>query len=421
MLVVLIVLIVMSYFFYRKTTLFSAAVVLFFPYLSSGIPGVKLVYIVSLMQIFFFYIKGYHLRKTNIPYSLWVIVPCVCAVLGYIISDRLGYSKNFPTIVVNCFCYFVYPYIVFQLVETKAHLQFFLKCIFTFFIVVCAYALVELFLGYNIYNQLVKQFHLLDPRAILGTEDVRQRFGFLRCNSIMPYSSALGMTCACMFFFFMYIRTIGYNVMQKKWDYFLIILLPFCVLLSGTRSQFLVFAIMILGLFFWKRFNQTLIFKKLLIVAGLLLIVASPFFLMIVDTIVNSNDSDTGGSSLNLRMRQLEICLSAIKYNPWFGNGRNFIWEEVRPENPLLFGAESVWFQLMVDYGFVGCLTYLSVVLGTSYWLYKTDKVLAIFPIGFLVGKTVSIVIGIELSFMLILSGIMVKACLLLKEEKEKV
>lgn len=106
-------------------------------------------------------------------------------------------------------------------------------------------------------------------------------------------------------------------------------------------------------------------------------------------------------------------------YNPIWGFGKNYIWDYVKAQNYGLLGAESVWFQLMVDYGLMGVITYFIICLSCSIWLSKKSKILSFFPLAFLVGKTLSIVIGIELSYLLIVSILMYKTKIFIIDKKK--
>ena len=185
-------------------------------------------------------------------------------------------------------------------------------------------------------------------------------------------------------------------------------MLPFCVLLSGTRSQFCVFAICVVPFLLRKDFLKTKVAKTLIVIAGLILLIFNRFFYVIIDSILHSDNAEMGSTS-QLRVTQFEICYSYFIESPIWGFGKNYIWEYIKPEHDLLFGAESIWFPTMVDYGLVGCMNYLFVVIGTIMVLKKYNKFLILLPIAFLFGKTISIVIAVEQNFLLIMAIVLIK------------
>ena len=405
MILVLLIIIYFSIKRYKETTLITASTLLFLPHFSSGIPGVKLLYLVCIFQTILFYSKGYNHKTTN-PYPLWLAIPSIMTSIGYLMSNYYGINKNISIILVNCICYFFYPYIIWNLLKSPTEIKFFLKSLLTFFFFTSLYALTEMILRKNYIADFCREYGLIE--SLMGTEDVRVRFGFVRCNSIFSYSSALGMLSSLIFFIIVNLKSLKIVISKKK-ENILLFLLPFCVILSGTRSQMVVFFICLCSLFLTNNFYKNKISKYIIAAILLLTIFFGDFFINILTSILDSNKSRVEGSSTDLRIAQYEICYQYFCNNPIWGNGRNYIWEHVRPYHNLLFGAESVWFQLMVDYGLVGCINYLLVVIGCIVLLKKYSLALCLFPIAFLTGKTLSIVIGVEQSTLLILTILLIK------------
>lgn len=416
MLVVLLLLLFLSIQYYQKTTLVCASTLLFLPHFSSGLGEVKLQYLVFFFQIFLFYTKGVYKKEGN-AYPKWIALLTLFTGFCYCISTWFGVQRSqMGVTVVNVVCYFWYPYVVWKLLRTRRDVLFYLKSLFCFFSIVGGYALVELGLGHNVYSEFVNANGLAS--GILGGEESSERFGLLRCNSILPYCSTMGMACGVIFMMVLYLR-ISHICISKRMENFLLCMMPFCVLLAGTRSQFVFTAICVFPFLFYSSFFKSKISKTIFVVVFLAFIFGYEYIFMIVDSIVNSNKANMGSSS-DLRENQLNICLYYFERNPLWGYGRNYIWDYVKMENPLLLGAESVWFQIMVDYGVMGIITYLACCLSTSFLLMKHSKILAFFPLAFLVGKTLSIVIGIELNFMFIISFVMLKIQVLLIENKDE-
>jgi len=373
--------------------------------------------LICLFQIFLFYFRQYNRRwQVNDKYPAYIAIACLLASVGYILSNLFGVSKNYATTIVNCACYFVYPYILFRSIDDKEDLLLYLKMLIVFFAIVAGYALIELLSGTNFYSIFLNERGLAE--GIMGGETAGERFGFRRCNSLLPYSSTLGMTSAITFFILMFMRVRGITIYPKL-EMALLILLPFCVLICGTRSQMVNFVICLFPFVFWNQAYKTRAFKVLVVVFTVAAIALSSNLEMIYQSIVDSDNAQMGSTS-EMRMEQWDICYKAAQQSPVFGLGKNYIWEHVRPKNPRLYGAESVWFQLVVDYGFVGCATYMLILLSCMFWMAKTNKRLVFMPLAFLVGKTLSIVIGIELSYLLISCIVLYKIATLYSEEDEE-
>jgi hypothetical protein len=198
-------------------------------------------------------------------------------------------------------------------------------------------------------------------------------------------------------------------VVSKQIQRLLLLLLPISVLLSGTRSQYVAFAIALFPFLFWVKFLKTNFSKILILCSFVFVVVFFNFFYIVVESMLSPDNANPSGSTLEMRTTQFLISFYYFLQNPLWGNGRNYIWEVVRPLHPALYGAESVWFQLMVDYGIVGCLSYLLIVFMTGRWASKYSKTFAFYAFAFLVAKTLSIVIGVEINMLLITSIIVVK------------
>lgn len=414
----LLVLLIICYFTitkFKKTTLICSTSLLFLPHFSAGIGEVKLLYVVCIFQILMFYIKGYWKDKEN-SYPQWLAWLCFFTSCCYLYSTYRGVMKSYvPTVLVNICCYFWYPYIIWKLLRTRGDVIYILKSLLVFFLIVGAYALVELVMGQNYYSVFVNNMGW--AAGILGGEEADERFGLLRCNSLLPYSSAFGMTTGTIFMLLLYLKINGVAILSKKKEIFLLVVMPFCVLLSGTRSQIVYTAICVFPFLFYGRFFKSNISKIILIIVFLAFIIGNEYIFMIIDSIVHSDKANMGSSS-DMRQNQLDICMRYFVFSPIWGFGKNYIWDYVKAQNYGLLGAESVWFQLMVDYGIMGMITYLLICVACAIWIAKKSKVLAFLPIAFIVGKTLSIVIGIELSYLLIITFILYKTQTLLIDRK---
>lgn len=403
MIIITILLLISSLFYYRSTVIICAATLLFMPHITSGFGNIKLLYLISIVHVVLFYIKGYS-KQSCIRYPRLLLIPSIITTVGYLLSNYWGVMGNYSISLVNCTCYFFYPFILWHIIDSRKQLLLYLKVLFLFFVIVCIYAVAELIVGTNFISKVAIEHNILVNEEF---EEMGERFGFLRCFSILPYPSALGMTSAVVFMLYLYLKTIKFPF-NKTYNIILSTLIPLCVLLSGTRSQFVVFAICIFPYLFWCKFLSTRLAKIYLVSSLLLLLFSYDYFFVVIDSIFNSNKSQMGSSS-DMRIEQFEICLTYFLESPIWGFGKNYIWEYVRPANPALLGAESVWFQLMVDYGLIGCINYLIICVSSCILLLKHSKVLCFFSIAFITGKTLSIVIGLELSFLLVMTVIMVK------------
>lgn len=384
---------------FKKSVLTIGSSLLFLSNLSSGIPNVKMLPLVCAFIAVLYFLRE-HKNRLNIKYPALIYLPCILVTVGYLISSTIGVSKGIPTTLVNAIVYFVYPYILFKMIDGRQALKYYLKSLFVFMSICAVYTLIELMLGYNIYVKWAVDNSIIE--GIIGGNEPTQRFGFLRCNSFFPFSSGLGMVSAMTFYILFFVRSIKYHI-SFQLESFLFVMMPICVILCGTRSQMVVFVVLLVGLMFNNDIIRTKNFKLFVIVTLCAFLCSTPYFIGIVDSMVNSNEVNDG-SSESMRLQQYTIALDYLQQAFWFGHGRNFLWDKAIPDNPNLFGAESVWLQLMIEYGVVGCATYLLLLICIGIWLWQYKKSLIVIPIAFTIGKTISIVAGIEVNYLIILS-----------------
>lgn len=406
MIIIYILFILFSLYDYKKAVFFTASTLMFMNNLSSGIPGVKLFYAVAIVQIILFYLLGYNKKNTKDSFPLFLLVPILCAVVTYFVSNYVGIIHSYAKTFVNVLTWFYFPYIVWQLLSTKEDVVYMWKSLICFFFVVGVYAVIELLVGHNIYSEWADKAGIIQGE--LGGLNTVERFGILRCNSILPWNSALGMTSSLMFLVLILLRSKRITVLPLL-ENALVVLLPLSVLLCGGRSLFLALAICVVGLMFSSKIRKNKTYKGFVVLAIIALIFFAAYFEELVRTILHSDDSSAGGSSMTMRLNQFAIVEYYWQQSPWFGNGRNFTWEYVIPYNAGLLGAESIIFVQLLDHGLFGLVTYYAIGICLTVWCYHYSISLAALPIAFLFAKTVSTIVGVEYCIPLVFSIIAIK------------
>lgn len=412
MIAILFLLLIASFVSYKKAVLFSAVVIMFMNNLSSGIEGVKLYYAIVVAQIVLFYLLGYHKQKKD-NYPLLILVPTLIAGICYLISSYVGmhqYTKN----IVNIMAWFYYPYIVWHVMSSSKEVIYYGKILILFFFVVTGYAFLESLIGQNLYSLWADKAGIIAGE--LGGAETVERFGLLRCNSILPFSSALGMGSSIVFTSLVILTTKGKRFFTH--EILLIFLLPLCVLLSGTRSQFIVFVLCFLSLLLTKEYRKSRNMKMLIIIVLAAVVAFSSVIVEIIDSVIHSDTSSTEGSSMAMRLMQFDITSYYWLQSPLFGHGRSFTWEVAIPNHSALMGAESIIFTQLIDHGIVGLISFYSIGICLAIWCYRYSLPLAMLPIAFMVGKTMSTVVGVEYNIPIVLCIFVVKALTLYQNSK---
>lgn len=276
----------------------------------------------------------------------------------------LAYSFN-PffaiTVLLDGFSPYLYLIMFFYALKTKEDLQLFIKVLSVYVITLNVNALTEL-MGYNVLGHSLVA--AMTPTTYWA-EDVVARGIFVRLHSFVPHSIGYGVENMLFFSFYFMLFLLGEKVFPKKKSSILMLVSFVGIYLSGSRSPLLGGVIILLPLLFNKQmFNA----KNLSFAICCLLIVvvfAGGYISAMFDSLATDKDTDLGGaSSWDMRLGQLEYSVSFWMKNFWFGNGHTFdIFQGGRMYSEI-FGAESVWFPLMMKQGLVGMVAYLSVTIG---------------------------------------------------------
>lgn len=183
------------------------------------------------------------------------------------------------------------------------------------------------------------------------------------------YALALG-----LFFIFLFLY------IKKK--LFLVILLlasGIAIVTSGVRTP--IAALGITGLFMLLYYRKYKYFVYSLFVVGILFYIVpliSSDAAEYIGSIVNSNESDTKGSSIEMRISQFEACLDILKNNPLFGNGLGWTnwYIEKFGGHPKALYFESLLLSVMCNMGILGIIIWFAFVISyiKTVNFYVSDK-----------------------------------------------
>lgn len=181
--------------------------------------------------------------------------------------------------------------------------------------------------------------------------------------------------------------------MKVKWRKLLILFLPLCVFLTGTRSIILCFLLAVMTLLTpstIRKYRTTFI-----LTAIILCVFLSSYFISIYDSIFV--DTEIGGSSSDMREGQWEIAFYYMMNDFWVGNGFTFTSSLLNNDEAGLFGAEGMWLPIIMDRGMIGVISVaLAFIIGLSEIIKRKYYRLIWLWVSFLVLKTITTGVGIE-------------------------
>lgn len=216
--------------------------------------------------------------------------------------------------------------------------------------------------GDNVYTSLLSQRYNIMDSAGFFTDNVKDsRLSFTKASKIQstavhPMTWSLLLCFSLVFTFIQLVKT-------KALVYWgILILLLSNLLISGVRTG--IAATAIAGIYFLIRYKKS---KSLLIggiIACVLLVVIdmnpdlSNLFSSFVD--ISGKKSDVSGSSIQMRLSQLNGALDVIKGHEWFGRGYGWAqyYLEIHGTHPVLLAFESLFFIVICNSGIAGIIVW---------------------------------------------------------------
>lgn len=239
---------------------------------------------------------------------------------------------------------------------------------------------------YTIFETVTKtnpllQF-LVDSNCYIESKFITEiRFGFKRAQAIFSMHTTLGGVMLPLYTILLLSNKIG--LLRKfKFPSLTIILSLVAIFMTGARSCIISAVICSLMYFSEIKFSRLLPVSLLVVV---MIIAGGEYFEDIFSSIVSTDKVE--GSNSDMRLMQFFISLEYFKLSPFLGNGIGFLYNNVilsGLENQL-YGAESLWFNVMVDQGLIGVFAYLVLFISSSFYCWHRNNygailfVLAIF------------------------------------------
>lgn len=281
----------------------------------------------------------------------------------FLIISAFIYSVN-PVFSIQILLNEVSPYLYlimfFSVINTNKDIKVFIKILCIYIICLNVNGLFEL-LGNNVIGNLLTS---VIPKDTYWADDVVQRGIFVRLHSFVPHSIGFGVENVVFFSFFFALFYYGRDLIQRKIAIFFMLFCFMGIFLSGSRSPLLGGVIIMLPLILNKQTfkSRNMVFLAIAIIV--IISVASNYFITMYESLTSDKSTDIGGaSSWEMRLGQLEYSVFYWMQRFWFGHGHTFdIFNGGRSYSEI-FGAESVWFPIMMRKGLLGIISYLYITI----------------------------------------------------------
>lgn len=319
-----------------------------------------------------------------------------------LLVTNLMAEPHWPSSFVMFASIYLFPVCVWNAIETEKDLDFAFKTLTAFAVIHLLYLGVELALQSN---PILESLSNMDGVSKSVWNYTEVRFGMKRMQSIFFTPMSMGVASISLAFLFYYQRKV-----QNKVTILNSMLIVGCFIapwLTGARSVFVAVLVMFLPVLI-KTFLSPKYFAFKLAVISLLLVVLGAWLFTVIDSFIHS-DTAVEGSSLEMRLGQLAVAFIFFWQSPVYGHGLGYVWSFVSAVDHDIYGAESVWLQLLIDYGLLGVIAYLVCVFNIAKRLVVYNKEYVAFPLGFLAAYSLSTLLGLDLNFFYAIAIIMVK------------
>lgn len=358
-----------------------------------SIPGVPILTVEDVLIMVFaaeFYIKYRNQRdgslllsKNNYPFKVPFVFLCVSWTISTVFA-LVGFGGAISAYIKQVLEYVVMTYLMWRIINTKNDLIFLLRGFTLLFLVSGIYELYEIATESNPLAAYETTLVQDQSRAIdFGNYEGDEQRGF-RAKSIFSHPIGSGIN------FGLYIIMALFFMMKAKVKFktnkFIILatclLSLACIIMSKSRGPYLF--LLIGGLSFINLKSGK--FYGYALILALALIVILPYFSNQLDIFRSLFSADAqakvGGSDANMRFEQLTVAIGIMSMYPLYGLGFKFL-NEMPPNVTMgLLGGESIWFQVLPQFGFIGIVAYIIMILWTIIILPKKYKSTSLFFIG---------------------------------------
>lgn len=323
------------------------------------------------------------------PFKFIIVLPFVSLIVTNIVN---GFDL-YPILKISV--EYLLPVVLYYVLSNYDMLVKFIRILAVFLVFLIIYTVYE---EITVSNPIMEWCEAHGENFYWLTSHTEIRFGFRRAQSFLLYCSALGGICNFSFFIIGYLKIKNSPLVSKKKYSYLLYVLPVCSFLTGTRSVYIPLMIMAIAFLKWEYIRQYILRYVMIVV--FFITVMAPYFGAIYDSVANSNESEeVRGSSANLREKQFAIATYYMEQSPIVGHGTHYL-SVVQEKDADIFGAESIWMPLMIEQGILGCVCTAMVFVYMFYYLYKNKYYqLMLVMLAFVVGKTISSMLGIGEGF----------------------
>lgn len=361
---------------------------------------------------FFLKERQYQFAHMKFPYRIPFAFLFICWLLSSMFAIA-GFKAELSNLIKVISEDILLVWLMWEVLETKEDFELLYKYITVMIFASCVYGLVEYAIQSNPLTLYEATLIQDETRSFIGLYTNMDR-GY-RIKSIFEHSIGAGINWSMYAVFTMWLWINSAIERRKRFPKLAIITafmcIP-CIILTKMRSPLLFFAIFCLSLVDFKKKR----FYSLVVLGIVAVIVLMPLFIENINIFMSFFDSNAqaeiGGSSIETRVSQFTAAFDVVKMSPVFGLGNKFANVLPRSAYAMLYGMESIWLLVIVQYGLVGVIVYLFYAAWSLLYVPIKYKSLPIFflTLAYWVTYTATSVPGLKMHLFYLIVFYFVKA-----------
>ena len=337
---------------------------------------------------FFLYFKKETHKKHYFPFKK----PFILLTSSYFLSSLFslaGIGAEVSSFIGLVFSDLLIVYLIWKVHLTKRDFFFVYKGITIVVFLSCLYAFYEVTTKSN--PLIEYEISLIDdPSKIIDFRYTNDPRGY-RVQSIFEHAIGAGMIWG-MYLISVLVLIIKFNKKPHHLIFEIItaVLCIPCILLTRSRSPVVFTALLSLATLGLRGRKAKAFSSCYLIIVPIVCLIFIIFSLQ--------NSIYQSGSSLQMRIDQFYNCFQLLKINPIFGLGTKF--QNVLTNNPYvknLLGMESIWLQVLTQYGLLGMFSYLYLIYAGLQIAYKNRSyMMAVFWLSYWIVNSITSIPGFQ-------------------------
>lgn len=324
-----------------------------------GVPLLTLEIFLTMMFILLFFINGARHQYAHMPfpYKLPFFILFICWLISSVFGIA-GFGVELSNLVKTVAEEIIFIWILWEVIDSKKDFEKIYQYITIVIFFSCIYAFIELSLQSNplaVYEATLNE----DKSKNIFYEYLSDSRGY-RVKSCFEHSIGAGINWGMYAVFTMW-HWINNN--KNKKSFWLSIITAFlcipCIILTRMRTPILFTVISSLCLLNFKRKKFYAVIIAVLIGIGFMHDLVADNATIFLSFFNESAQRNVGGSDLNMRMMQMSTAVNLVKMSPVVGLGNKFA--SVLSESLIrgLLGLESIWLNVIVQYGIIGVISYV--------------------------------------------------------------